>query len=125
MLSLPRRLTGWPRFNLSGRGLPAPLVFVTLCVMTTHPMYAWAQPPSQGLENTQWQLVAFRGADGTSRTPDERAKYTIQFGAGQLTTRVDCNRGRGSWKSSGQSQIEFGPLALTRARCPAESLHDQ
>lgn len=125
MPSLHRRLTGWLRINLSGRGVPSALVFATLCVMTTRPMQAWTQTPSQGLENTQWQLVAFRAPDGTLRTPDERAKYTIQFGAGQVTTRVDCNRGRGSWKSSGQSQIEFGPLALTRARCPAESLHDQ
>jgi para-nitrobenzyl esterase len=125
MLSLRRRLTSWPRINRSGRGVPSALVLVTLCVMTIPRMHAWTQTPSQDLENTRWQLVAFRGADGTSRTPDERAKYTIQFGAGQVTTRVDCNRGRGSWKSSGQSQIEFGPLALTRARCPAESLHDQ
>ncbi len=59
-------------------------------------------------------------------TPDDRAKYTIDFGAGgQLTARVDCNRGRGTWKSSGPNQLQFGPLALTRAKCPPGSLHDQ
>jgi para-nitrobenzyl esterase len=44
---------------------------------------------------------------------------------GSLIARIDCNRGRGSWKSSGPSQVAFGPLALTRAKCPPGSLHDQ
>jgi para-nitrobenzyl esterase len=46
---------------------------------------------------------------------------------GVLTSlaRIDSNRGRGTWKSTGPSQIEFGPLALTRARCAPGSLHDQ
>jgi para-nitrobenzyl esterase len=39
--------------------------------------------------------------------------------------RIDCNRGRGTWKSSGPNQLQFGPLALTRAKCPPESLHDR
>lgn len=81
---------------------------------------------SPGLAGTSWQLVKFQGSDGTTLTPDDRAKYTIQFAAnGQLTARVDCNRGRGSWTSSGPSQLQVGPLALTRAACPAGSLHDQ
>ena len=59
-------------------------------------------------------------------TPDDRAKYTIQFAAGgRLTTRIDCNRGRATWMSSGANQLQFGPLALTRAQCPPGSLHDQ
>jgi para-nitrobenzyl esterase len=70
--------------------------------------------------------VKFQGSDGTTLTPDDRGKYTIAFGAnGQLTARVGCNRGRGRWKSSGSNQLQVGPLALTRAACPAESLHDQ
>jgi para-nitrobenzyl esterase len=80
---------------------------------------------SPGLAGTSWQLVNFQGSDDTTLTPDDRAKYTIEFGAdGQLTARVDCNRGRATWKSSG-SQLQLGPLALTRALCPAGSLHDQ
>ena len=35
------------------------------------------------------------------------------------------DRGRGSWKSAGPNQVQFGPLALTHAKCPAGSLHDQ
>ena len=73
-----------------------------------------------------WQLVKFQFGDGTTLTPDDRTKYTIQFvTGGRLTAQLDCNRGRGSWKSSGPNQVQFGPLALTRAMCPAGSLHDQ
>ena len=81
---------------------------------------------SRELAGTSWQLVTFQGGDDTRLTPDDRAKYTIQFAAaGRFFTRVDCNRGQGTWKSSGLNQIEFGPLALTRAQCPPGSLHDQ
>jgi para-nitrobenzyl esterase len=31
----------------------------------------------------------------------------------------------GGWKSVGTGQIEFGPMAITRAACPPGSLHDQ
>ena len=87
---------------------------------------AATQPNSPSLAGTSWQLVKFQGSDGTTLTPDDRAKYTIEFGAGgQLNARVDCNRGRGTWESAGTNQVAFGPLALTRAKCPAGSLHDQ
>jgi para-nitrobenzyl esterase len=83
-------------------------------------------PVGPGLAGTTWQLVTFEGGDDTTLIPDDRAKYTIAFGAnGQLTARIDCNRGRGTWTSSGPGQLQFGPLALTRAACPAGSLHDQ
>lgn len=77
------------------------------------------------LTGTSWQLVKFQGSDDTTLTPDDRTKYTMAFGAGwRLTARIDCNRGSGSWKSSGPNQLQFGPLALTRAMCPPGSLHD-
>jgi heat shock protein HslJ len=78
------------------------------------------------LQGTRWQLVRFQGGDGATLTPDDRSKYTIAFETGgRLTARVDCNRGRGTWKSDGPSQLQFGPMALTRAKCPPGSLHDQ
>jgi heat shock protein HslJ len=79
-----------------------------------------------GFAGTSWQLVKFQSSDDTTLTPDERAKYKIEFAAGgQLIARIDCNRGHGTWKTTGPSQIKFGPLALTRAQCPPGSLHDQ
>ena len=118
------------------------MLFLTLAVAT----FAWlvatascAQPsgfdagsqasgPSRpaALPGTSWQLVKFQGSDGTTLTPDDRARYTIEFGSdGRLSARIDCNRGQGTWSSNGPSQLEFGPLALTRAQCPPGSLHDQ
>ena len=38
--------------------------------------------------------------------------------------RLDCNRGRGTWKTGGTDRLELGPLAITRAMCPSGSLHD-
>jgi para-nitrobenzyl esterase len=88
-----------------------------------------AQIPPQNaaddLGGTSWQLVKFQGGDGKILTPDDRAKYTVAFATdGGVSLRIDCNRGRGSWRSSGRNQLEFGPLALTRAMCPPGSLHD-
>lgn len=74
--------------------------------------------PSPGLTGTSWQLVRFEGGDSKILTPDDRTKYAIEFAAdGRLAARTDCNRERGTWKSSGTNQISFGPLALTRAKC--------
>ena len=77
------------------------------------------------LGGTSWQLVRFQGGDDRVLVPDDRAKYTVAFGAdGSVSARIDCNRGRGSWKSDGPGRLEFGPMALTRAMCPPGSLHD-
>lgn len=83
-------------------------------------------PATAGLAGTAWQLVQFQGMDDTTLTPDDRAKYTLNFGNdGRVSVRFDCNRGRGPWKSPGPNQLTFGPLALTRAKCPPGSLHDK
>jgi uncharacterized lipoprotein YbaY/heat shock protein HslJ len=93
------------------------------------PAEGTAQPPaaaSSPLTGTSWQLVKFQGSDDKTLTPDDGSKYTLEFAAGwQLNARIDCNRGRGSWKSSGPNHLQFGPLALTRAMCPSGSMYDQ
>jgi para-nitrobenzyl esterase len=89
---------------------------------------AQAQSPhtTAGLAGTAWQLVKFQGSNDTTLTPDDRAKYTLSFSSdGRVSVRFDCNRGRGPWKSAGPNQLTFGPLALTRAKCPPGSLHDK
>jgi putative lipoprotein len=89
-------------------------------------LFAHPEPQGSTLAGTSWQLVKFHGSNDSTITPDERAKYTITFEPdGRLDARIDCNRGRGTWKSSRSNQLEFGPLALTRATCPPGSLHDQ
>jgi para-nitrobenzyl esterase len=85
-------------------------------------------PPSiaPSLAGTSWKLVKFQGGDEKTLIPDDGTKYTIAFNRdGSLTARIDCNRGRGTWKSSGPNQVELGPLALTRAMCSPGSLHDR
>ena len=97
----------------------AALVFVTACAKIAQ------QDPPGGLAGTSWRLVKFQGGDDTVLAPDDKAKYTLAFGAdGSLSARLDCNRGRGTWKSSGPGHLELGPMALTRAMCPPGSLHD-
>jgi len=96
----------------------APLALAAACA-TPMP----EEPAS--LVGTSWQFVKFTGGDGTVLTPDEKAKYTLAFGAdGRFTVRFDCNRGFGGWKTAGKNQVEFGAMGLTRAMCPAGSLHD-
>jgi para-nitrobenzyl esterase len=77
------------------------------------------------LEGTNWRLVQISMSDGVTRPAIDRSRYTMGFGENAvLHLRFDCNRGRGSWKSSGGGHLEFGPLSLTRAMCPPGSLHD-
>jgi heat shock protein HslJ len=76
------------------------------------------------LEGTSWQLVQLKAGEETL-TPEDRSRYTIEFApGGQLYARVDCNRGRGSWKSGGNNGLELGDPTLTRVRCAKGSLHD-
>src|SRR5690242_17676401 len=81
-----------------------------------------AQIAPAELGGTSWQLIKFQGGDDTILKPDLPSKYTIGFQAdGRVSARIDCNRGSGTWTSTGQNQIQFGPLALTRMMCPPGS----
>ncbi len=54
---------------------------------------------------------------------DDPAKYTIQFNAdGSAVLRADCNRGRGTYTTTPERALAFGPMAITRAMCPPGSL---
>jgi heat shock protein HslJ len=76
------------------------------------------------LAGRSWQLVRFQGAQ--TLVPDVRSKYTISFGSeGRVSVRIDCNRGMGTWESTGSNQLRLGQLSLTRAACPARPLNDR
>jgi para-nitrobenzyl esterase len=96
-------------------------------ILLTAVLAACASAPARPtLDGTAWRLVKFRGGDDTVLVPDDRAKYTIAFGAeGRVAVRFDCNRGSGGWSSPGPHQLRFGPMAMTRAMCPPGSLHDR
>jgi para-nitrobenzyl esterase len=85
-----------------------------------------AAAPAADLVGTSWRLVQFEGGDGRILTPDDRSRFTVRFDTdGSVSVRLDCNRGRGAWKSTGPAQLDLMPLALTRAMCPQMTLHDQ
>ena len=64
--------------------------------------------------------------DDSVFTPQDRSHYTLAFAAdGSATLRADCNRGTGTWMSQGPNQLQFGPIASTRAMCPPGSLSDR
>jgi para-nitrobenzyl esterase len=85
-----------------------------------------SSPAPASLQGSSWRLVQIAMSNGVTRPAIERSRYTIGFGAdGVLNVRFDCNRGRGSWTSSGPGNLEFGLLSLTRALCPSGSLHDE
>ncbi len=82
-----------------------------------------APPVGQALAGSEWELVSIQSMDdaqGTLRIADPAA-FTLHLGAdGRAAMRLDCNRGTASWKATpvaggGSGQIEFGPVAGTRA----------
>jgi para-nitrobenzyl esterase len=101
-------------------------VMLGACASTAPAPSAAGATTSASVEGSSWRLVQISMSDGVTRPAIDRSRYTIGFGKeGVLNVRFDCNRGRGSWKSSGPGNLEFGPLALTRAFCPVGSLHDE
>ena len=102
------------------------LLIVATALVSISSSQVTAQAPPPSLSGTSWQLVRIQSMDDKVATPADRSKYTMTFGAdGRVNMRVDCNRGSGTWKSAEASQLVFGPMAMTRAMCPPESLHDR
>ena len=84
------------------------------------------QPVAHELADTSWQLVQIKSMDDTTLTPSDASKYTLTITADNSMKLVgDCNRGAGAWKSESAGQLEFGPIATTRAMCSPESISSQ
>lgn len=103
--------------------------FPLVAVLAASPAQADGNP----LAGTAWQLNAIQSMDdaqGTTRVA-EPGRFTLEFGHdGRAVLRLDCNRGTASWKAvlgadGGSGQIEFGPIAGTRARCPPPHLDER
>ena len=117
---------GGQGFGRAGRLNPRAFLFVLGLVLTAACAQMAQKDQTPALGGTSWRLVKFQGGDGTVLAPDDKSKYTLAFGAdGVVRARIDCNRAQGGWKSAGPNQLEFGPMAITRAQCPPGSLHDQ
>jgi len=101
-------------------------VAMALCLVACAAVRASQPSRTSELGGTSWRLVRIDVRDGAAVTPDDRTKYTFAFGSdGQVSARIDCNRGRATWTSGGPGQLRLGPLASTRAKCPPGSLHDR
>ena len=99
-------------------------VAITSATMNSQ-RFASAQS-SNALAGTSWKLVKFQTGDDATLIPDDGSKYTITFGSnGRATSRVDCNRGSSTWRSPRANELQFGSWSMTRAKCPAGSLHDK
>jgi len=107
-------------------------VFALLLLMQT--TTGTAAPPNP-LADTHWQLQAIQSMDdaqGTTKIADP-GRFTVQFGAdGRASFRLDCNRGMGDWKLEAASaaspesgKLSFGPIAATRALCPAPHVDER
>jgi heat shock protein HslJ len=85
------------------------------------------------LASTRWRLVEFQSMDnaiGTLR-PHDPSQYLMRLNAdGTVTMQLNCNRATGTWKAEpaadgASGRFEFGPLATTRALCPAPSMDER
>lgn len=88
--------------------------------------------PFAGLGGTSWRLVEMQSMDDAQGIvrPDDPQKYTLMFNAdGTVAARLDCNRGSGTWRNdianATGGTLTFGPMAVTRALCPAGSLGER
>jgi heat shock protein HslJ len=99
-------------------------------VETSRQMLGSSGGAAQQLTGVLWKWTQF--VDPLNKvTIDDPDKYTIEFmDDGQISARLDCNMGRGTYSAeaggaapSGTILIEI--LATTKALCPPESLSDQ
>jgi hypothetical protein len=102
------------------------VLLAALYVLTNGSLIVPARAATVGLSGTTWQLVGFRDSNGQVLPADDRSSYTVEFRTDNtVAVRVDCHRGRGTWVSRSASQLELGPVVLTRAACPQTPLHAQ
>jgi len=81
---------------------------------------AFTRASENPLLNTQWRWENTQTPVETI-TPTVSRMYTLEFLAGKVNVKADCNSGSGTYKVEGNS-ITFGPIGMTRMMCPAGSL---
>jgi heat shock protein HslJ len=81
--------------------------------------------PGAGLPEVVWHLERATLADGSSVTPDDPARYTVQFRRdGTVAIQADCNSGSGNYNLDG-ANLSIDQIATTLVGCPPESLGDR
>jgi len=70
------------------------------------------------LEGAAWRLQAIEVDGANAFVPEDRSRFTIEFGADEaLGVRADCNLCGGSYALS-SGRMTVGPLACTLIACP-------
>lgn len=78
-----------------------------------------------GIPPVIWQLASITSADGTEQTPDDPAKYTLQFlPDGFAAIVADCNVGSGPYTIDGNN-LDISNIITTLVACPPESISDE
>ncbi|WP_094586034.1 META domain-containing protein [Synechococcus sp. BO 8801] len=102
----------------------------TASLLTGASLPLHAAPQNPPLQGTTWQLVGIQSMDDAQglKRPANPSRYTLSLQAdGRAVLQLDCNRATGSWQvepstDPGNGGFRFGPLASTKALCPAPSL---
>ncbi len=99
-------------------------------LLTGAPLPLAAAPQAPPLKGTTWQLVGIQSMDDAQglKRPAAPSRYTLSLQAdGRAVLQLDCNRATGPWRVEPSAEpsnggFRFGPLASTKALCPAPSL---
>jgi heat shock protein HslJ len=74
------------------------------------------------LTGATWSWKETVMSDDKRIRPVAPERYTVLFQpGGAFAVRADCNRGSGSYTLNGAA-LSFGPMAMTRAMCPPDSM---
>jgi heat shock protein HslJ len=85
------------------------------------------------LADTRWRLLRFQSMDDATGEiePEDPSAYTMTLSAdGSVQMQLNCNRAIGTWSVQAASDgisgsFTFGPLATTKALCPAPSMDER
>ena len=80
---------------------------------------------SEAIGTGAWKLQSLTRLDSTTVNVAEPDRFTLEFvqDTSRLALRADCNRGFGSYTTSG-STLTLGPVAITKAFCASTAPFD-
>ena len=94
---------------------------IGLSLVLAAPIYAQSEATA-ALENTSWQLLEIRSANGFVQTPENSEDYLFRF---RLNNRAEiqahCNAAGATWQLDGDS-LSITDLVTTRKLCLPPSL---
>lgn len=73
----------------------------------------------ESLAGSRWRIVniTFNEVAGEA--------YRLEFTENRVSGRAGCNRFSGSYRRTGDNELEFGPLAVTRMACPEPQMEHE